>query len=130
MSRGKVPNVLSRCHTKRRTGSRGCADPSFGLKQNFETKSKKSVLKDHQTVCAVSRGKVPNVLSHCHNKRTGSRGCAGPSFGMTPTLKKKDQIILKENFETKSKKSVSYHEKGGRGHACLSLFWYDNDSGY
>ncbi len=31
----KVPNVLSRRHTKRRTGARGCARPSFGMTPDF-----------------------------------------------------------------------------------------------
>ncbi len=29
--REKVPNVLSRCHTKRRAGARGRTRPSFGM---------------------------------------------------------------------------------------------------
>ena len=41
-------------------------------------------------MCAVLREKVPNVLRRCHTKiRTGTRGCACPSFGMTPTFQKK-----------------------------------------
>ncbi len=28
--------------------------------------------------------------------------------------------------ESNSEKSVSYQKKDGRGHACPSLFWYDN----
>ncbi len=31
----EVPNVLSRCHTKRRTGARGSARPSFGMTPTF-----------------------------------------------------------------------------------------------
>ncbi len=31
----KVPNVLSRCHTKRRTGARGRARPTFGMTPTF-----------------------------------------------------------------------------------------------
>ncbi len=31
MSREKVPNVLSRCHTKRKIGVRGRAHPSFRM---------------------------------------------------------------------------------------------------
>ncbi len=34
-SRKKVPNVLSRCHTKRRTGVWGRARPSFGMTPTF-----------------------------------------------------------------------------------------------
>ena len=30
-SHKKVPNVLSRCHTKRRMGARGRAHPSYGM---------------------------------------------------------------------------------------------------
>ena len=37
----KVPNVLSRCHTKRRTGARGRARPSFGMTPTFQQKKKK-----------------------------------------------------------------------------------------
>ncbi len=33
--RKKVPNVLSRCHTKRRKGTRGRARPSFGMTPTF-----------------------------------------------------------------------------------------------
>ncbi len=33
--REKVPNVLSRCHTKRRTGAQGHARPSFGTTLTF-----------------------------------------------------------------------------------------------
>ncbi len=29
--------------------------------------------------------------------------------------------------ELNSEKSVSYQKKDGRGHACPSFFWYDND---
>ncbi len=32
--REKVPDVLSCCHTKRRTGARGRARPSFGMTPN------------------------------------------------------------------------------------------------
>ncbi len=31
----KVPNVLGRCHTKRRTGARGRAQPPFGMTPTF-----------------------------------------------------------------------------------------------
>ncbi len=40
--------------------------------------------------CCVKapREKVPNVLSQCQTKRgIGARGCAHPSFGITPTLR-------------------------------------------
>ncbi len=37
-SREKVPKVLSRCHTKRRTGR---ARPSFGMTPTFQKKKKK-----------------------------------------------------------------------------------------
>ena len=29
--------------------------------------------------------------------------------------------------ESNSEKSLSYQKKDGRGHACQSFFWYDND---
>ena len=32
----KVPDVLSRCHTKRRTGARCRARPSFGMTPTFQ----------------------------------------------------------------------------------------------
>ncbi len=32
----KIPNVLSRCHTKRRTGTCGNACPSFGMTPTFK----------------------------------------------------------------------------------------------
>ncbi len=37
----KVPNVLSRCHTKRRMGAQGRARPSFGMTPTFLKKKKK-----------------------------------------------------------------------------------------
>ena len=40
-SRKKVPNCLSRCHTKRRTDARGCARPSFGMTPTFPKKKEK-----------------------------------------------------------------------------------------
>ncbi len=39
--REKVPNVLTRCQTKRRTGARGRASPSFGMTPTFQKKKKK-----------------------------------------------------------------------------------------
>ncbi len=36
--REKVPNVLSRCHTKRRTGARGRDRPFFGMTPTFQKK--------------------------------------------------------------------------------------------
>ncbi len=35
-SRKNVPNVLSRCHTKRRMGTCGLAHPSFGMTQTYQ----------------------------------------------------------------------------------------------
>ena len=35
VSSKKVPNVLSRCHTKRSMGKRGQAHPSFGMTPTF-----------------------------------------------------------------------------------------------
>ncbi len=39
--RKKVPNVLSRCHTKRKTDACGSACPSFGMTPTFQKKKKK-----------------------------------------------------------------------------------------
>ncbi len=36
----KVPKVLSRCHTKRRSGARGRFHPSFGMTPTFPKKKK------------------------------------------------------------------------------------------
>ena len=36
--REKVPNVFSRCRTKRRTGANGRARPSFGMTPTFQEK--------------------------------------------------------------------------------------------
>ncbi len=45
---------------------------------------------------AVLCEKVPNVLSRCHTKRrTGARGRAHPSFGMTPTQAIRDLFALR-----------------------------------
>ncbi len=56
--------------------------------------------------------KVPNVLSRCHD--TNFLEFFGIFFF----------------FFFFCEKSVSYQKKGGRGPACPSFFWYDNDSGY
>ncbi len=37
----KIPYVLSRCHTKRRTDARGRARPSFGMTPTFQKKNQK-----------------------------------------------------------------------------------------
>ncbi len=42
---GKVPNVLSRCHTKRRVGVLGRACPSFGMSPTFPKKRRKKKFK-------------------------------------------------------------------------------------
>ncbi len=69
--REQVPNVLSRYHTKRRTGARGRARASFGMTPTYQ---KKIILQ-----------KI--LKSQCHTKRrTGVRGRASPSFGMTLTF--------------------------------------------
>ncbi len=65
---------------------------------------------------AALREKVLNVLSLCHTKRrTGTHGHARSSFGMTPTFQKKK----------KSKKSVSYQKKDGRGHTTMTQAFGD-----
>ncbi len=46
---------------------------------------------------------------------------------------KRSLMAIKKNFKKKTekfKKSVSYQKKDGDGHACPSLFWYDNDTGH
>ncbi len=41
-----------------------------------------------------------------------------------------DTDFSKKKKKEKSKKSVSYQKKGGRGHARQFFFWYANDSGH
>ena len=49
--------------------------------------------------------KVPNGLSRCHTKKgTGVHGRAHPSFGMTLTLKKKNEKRKKERKKKKEEK--------------------------
>ena len=43
--RENVPNVLSRCHTKRKMGARGRARPSFGMTLTFHKKKKSKIFK-------------------------------------------------------------------------------------
>ena len=53
---------------------------------------------------AALREKVPCALSRCHTKgMMGMRGCADPSFGMTPTIqkKKKKKELFKKKFQQK-----------------------------
>ncbi len=89
----KVPNVLSHCHTKRRTGARGRTHPSFGiLKKNFEI-----CLKYFEFSSFFWK-------SRCHTKRrAGAAPCARPSFGMTTTFQKKKK---KKKIQNISKKKI------------------------
>ncbi len=75
----KTPNVLSRCHTKRRTGARGRARPSFGMTPTFQKKKKRKEKK-------IQKIFFGNLKSRCHTKRrAGAATRALPSFGMTTT---------------------------------------------
>ncbi len=60
-------------------------------------------------MCAVLCEKVPNGLSRCHTKRR---------MGAFKIKKKKNL------------KSVSYQNKGGRGHVRPTFFWYYTASGH
>ena len=60
---------------------------------------------------------VPHALSLCHTKRrTGTRGRARPSFGMTPTLYNFWGIFFLKIFDFFITRP--------------SFFWYDNDTGH
>ncbi len=52
-------------------------------------------------------------LSRCHTKRrTGAGGRTLPSFGVTPNLKKRDQIFFRKKKNKKTtKQSLSYQKK-------------------
>ena len=78
-SRKKVPNVLSHCHTKRRTGTCGCTHPSFGMTPTFQKLKKKS---------------EKNLKSRCHTKRkAGTATRTRPCFGMTTTQDIRDLFV-------------------------------------
>ena len=57
--REKVLNVLSRCHTKRRTGTRGRAHPSFGITPTFQ-----NFLKNEKSVSYQKKGGYDNDSGH------------------------------------------------------------------
>ncbi len=62
----KVPNVLSRCHTKIRMGARGRAHPSFGMTTTFQKrKEKKKNFKKKKKKKLVSYQKVGG---RCHER--------------------------------------------------------------
>ena len=63
----------------------------------------------------ASREKVPYGLSRCHTKRrTGVRGRARPFLVW-------HRLFPKKIFQKKSKMSVSYQKKGGRGNVWQRL---------
>ena len=64
----KVPNILSRCHTKRRTGAIGRTIPSFGMTLTFQKKKLKFVFSKSKSKKSVS-----------YQKKRG-RGHVRPSF--------------------------------------------------
>ncbi len=70
--REKVPNVLSRCHTKRRTGARGRDRPSFGMTPTFLNffLKKKQIFENFFFFFSMS-------VSY---QKKGGRGPARPSF--------------------------------------------------
>ena len=83
--REKVPNVLSRCHTKRRTGTHGRARPSFGM-----TPTVKKNPKFFKNLFFQK-----SLKSWCHTKRrAGVAPRACPSFGMTTTQDIMDLLFL------------------------------------
>ncbi len=47
-SHEKVPNGLSRCHTKKRMGVRGCAHPSVSMSPTFQKKKSKKSASYHK----------------------------------------------------------------------------------
>ena len=66
-------NGLSRCHTKRRTGARSHARPSFGVTPTFPKKKKKIII-------IIFFPKKNSKKSSCQKK--GGRGRAGNSSRM------------------------------------------------
>ena len=91
----KVLNVLSHCHTKRRTGALGHARPSFGMTPTFQ-KRKKSQFFFHK--------------NHNFTK-------------ITIFFSKKRKNKNKKEKKKTTKKSVSYQKKDGRG-PILLLVWH------
>ncbi len=75
----KVPNVLSRCHTKRRTGARGRARPSFGMKPTF-LKKKKRKRKRKKKFQKINFFFSKNSKKSVSYQKKGGRGPARPSF--------------------------------------------------
>ncbi len=73
--REKDPNVLSRCHTKKRMGARGHTWPPFGMSPTVQKRKKKKKRKKVvplQLFCGLHI-----ALSRCHTKkRTGAHGRA------------------------------------------------------
>ncbi len=67
VSREKVPNVLSRWHTKRKIGARGSAHPSFGMTPDFSKKKKKIGMTPTQALGDLFARRRPPV---CGNQST------------------------------------------------------------
>ena len=63
-ARERVPNVLSRCHTKRRTSVCGRARPSFGIKPTYKKKRKKNKPKTHRKQQQKKEEKRENKISN------------------------------------------------------------------
>ena len=81
----KVPNVLSRCHTKRRTGPRG---PYFGLTPTL--KKNKSL----KTSFFFKKKKNPKSWYHT-KRRAGKATRDRPFFGITTTQEIRDLFALR-----------------------------------
>ena len=106
----KVPNVLSRCHAKRRKCARGRARPSFGMTPTFPKKKRKRKKEKN-----FGKKIFPKQIlkSRCHTKRrTGARGRARPSFGMTTTQDIRDLF--------------AYRSPHGNGNGMAKDFEYVN----
>ena len=88
----KVPNSLSRCHTKRRIGVCGRAHPSFKKKK----KKKYRFLKN---------GEKKNLKGQCCTKR---RTCSHPSFGMTQTQDIRHLFAWSHPFITASSDNTAW----------------------
>ena len=96
--RKKVPYGLSRCHTKRRTGARGRARPSFGMTPTFQKKKKKKKIK-----ILIFFFQRKNLKSWFHTKRrAGVATRARPSFGLTMTQDIRGPLACITKYATKA----------------------------
>ncbi len=97
---------------------------SLDFKCSWRCELYRYFLKEVNMKWAAVCEKVPYGLSRSHTKRrTGARGCARPSFGMTPTFQKKKKIRFFFFF------FFFFFIRCHMG-PRPPVFWYDTDSGH